>query len=433
MCSWLSETEFKKSNSQQILNIIKRLLKAGADPNLRDNSQCTSLRIAEVHGLLEITSLLVIFQELEEIDENGCNALHRAVKNNKPLSEIRKIINNDIKKLDINAKDKGGNTALHYARDIKIFEFLINKGASPNVINMKNNKPFKPQTYSSEVAAEFLGEKALSNKESKRKKGNKTTKPPQSVAKKNPAEKTMLPAKAPVKKTTPNSTKQQALKKKSGNCKEPKNSQKQPEETNQPSIVKIFPKEEKIEQQQVPLLSDTVLQQNPEEAKVNIERNQETISNKDGDIRSLSFFGKPSASVLKNDKPNANSEIINKPIRALPKKDRKAEKTKRKLIEKGSVTFGYSKNKQYSSYFLVRQTDFSSEMNPSKQVWKLDYDKLTNNINDKITEWESPESQPAPRLESGLGKAGFFRDKNVLSEQIIALDLATMVINNSKN
>jgi ankyrin repeat protein len=108
--------------------MVKFLLKRGANINSNDTSKQTALHLASALGYFDIVKLLLNFQYEEHLDEfTGAN------------------IDEQVKKLpDINFEDKRGNTPLHEAavnnhREIALY--LLASGANPKAKNSAGKTP----------------------------------------------------------------------------------------------------------------------------------------------------------------------------------------------------------------------------------------------------------------------------------------------------
>ena len=112
---------------------IKMLLDKGADVNLKDKDGRTPLHLAAESADGDIVKLLLDkgARVSEKDDESGFTALHHAARfGNKDAAEL--LI---ARGADINAKDKQGHTPLQVAvnHDHKVAELLMNRGAESNI------------------------------------------------------------------------------------------------------------------------------------------------------------------------------------------------------------------------------------------------------------------------------------------------------------
>jgi ankyrin repeat protein len=90
-------------------DLIKTLLKKGADPNVKNHEGFTPLELALLHeGNDEAIELLTALTNLKEIDEQGLSILHRALAIESP-ERFSALIRHGA---DINCKDLEGNTPL---------------------------------------------------------------------------------------------------------------------------------------------------------------------------------------------------------------------------------------------------------------------------------------------------------------------------------
>jgi len=123
--------KFEDVNLNVRLNIIKLLIKAGADPNIQNNYGETALMIANYDDNLDIVNILLKAGADPNIkDKNGVTALMNATYN----PDIVEIM---IKAgADPNIQDIYGKTALMNPSGRKnIVEILIKAGADPNIQN----------------------------------------------------------------------------------------------------------------------------------------------------------------------------------------------------------------------------------------------------------------------------------------------------------
>ncbi|MDR0418166.1 MAG: ankyrin repeat domain-containing protein [Puniceicoccales bacterium] len=129
---------------------IKALLKHGANPNIANAQGDTPLLIAQkgiggVQIIDDNDDFIDVADEAKErlkevlkLLEEKVNPLHCAVANGN-AKEVKKLLVND--KVNPNAVDGFGNTALHYARDQKIIGLLCAAGANVNALNECGDTP----------------------------------------------------------------------------------------------------------------------------------------------------------------------------------------------------------------------------------------------------------------------------------------------------
>ncbi len=130
------------------LDKIKTCIESGVDFNISDDKQRTPLMVALLSGHIEMSKLLlpVSTSQLDKPDINEDRPLHIATVNgfDELVSELIK------KKVDINAVDSLGNTALLLATrhdDKSIIESLLNNNADYTIKNKKKQTaPMLAQT-----------------------------------------------------------------------------------------------------------------------------------------------------------------------------------------------------------------------------------------------------------------------------------------------
>ncbi|WP_020559604.1 ankyrin repeat domain-containing protein [Thiofilum flexile] len=139
----------EKINNEQKLQLVKLLIKSGADLNFIDSHGNTPLLLAiEQHQWLIVEWLLTQPFNIEAKNLAGQNILHLLILN-KYFTSVQKLLT---QYKDVNAKDNNGDTLLHYlARQEcseegcqdqqKLMQTLIQLGAD---INVKNNDAETP-------------------------------------------------------------------------------------------------------------------------------------------------------------------------------------------------------------------------------------------------------------------------------------------------
>lgn len=129
--------------------IVDWLLGKGADPNCFDFFGWTPLHCAAAHGFQK-TLLLLVYAgaRLDRADDDGNQPLHLAAANGHAdcVKALLYFAEQDSVRLDINAANKDGDTALHlavkyYQKDIA--EILLNYNANPMAKNKHENTVFE--------------------------------------------------------------------------------------------------------------------------------------------------------------------------------------------------------------------------------------------------------------------------------------------------
>ena len=138
-----------KMNSKpnpKALEIVKLLIKNGADVNFKSHLSCGSLHNVSnwdlsISSYLEIIKLLI---------ETGVDVNIQCYKNSTPLHSSLAYNNLELSKLlikngaNINMQMKDGSTALHLTSitgNLNVAKLLIQKGASINILNKKSETP----------------------------------------------------------------------------------------------------------------------------------------------------------------------------------------------------------------------------------------------------------------------------------------------------
>lgn len=121
--------------------IVRFLIKKGANIHAGDNENSTSLHNAAARGHLDIVSLLIDKgARINQCDGNGMTALHFAASSGRPAC-AKLLIE---KGANVNAREINGRTPLFFnARqgNKEIFELLLEKGALVDVYNNFNRSP----------------------------------------------------------------------------------------------------------------------------------------------------------------------------------------------------------------------------------------------------------------------------------------------------
>lgn len=128
---------------QQRYHAAAELLKAGADPNARDNHGWTALHHAAGLGLLQCVGLLIeAGADLEAADELKVRPLHRAVVNGH-RAVVERLLDAGA---DMSATDLEGKTALHMAAQagqLDVARLLLDRGAPVNPVDEHDQTPLE--------------------------------------------------------------------------------------------------------------------------------------------------------------------------------------------------------------------------------------------------------------------------------------------------
>lgn len=129
------------------IEILKLLLKAGADFNMKDAYGDTPIHLAISEGHVEIVKLLIDAGiDINLKDYDGSTPLHSAA--NKDKKDIIKLLLNA--GADVNIKDYYGQTPLHVAKDNdEVVKILLDAGAD---IKIKDNNGDTPLHIAAKVS-----------------------------------------------------------------------------------------------------------------------------------------------------------------------------------------------------------------------------------------------------------------------------------------
>ncbi|XP_023313261.1 tankyrase-2-like [Trichogramma pretiosum] len=164
-------------------DVVEKFLKHGQDPNLLLESTGESpLHMALKWGQKEVTRLLLRYGADPSLaGQDGVTPLHLAASR-KDYSDVAKMLfevgEKKHRPVRVNARDKEGDTPLHYARSncVKMFELLLRRGADINVTNERGrtalhviykHQPVQVNAQDNEgntplhLAAEFGKDKAM--------------------------------------------------------------------------------------------------------------------------------------------------------------------------------------------------------------------------------------------------------------------------------
>ncbi len=130
--------------------VVKVLLKAGAEVNAKDNSDSTPLHWAAAQGHTEVVRILLkAGADINAKDNGDPTPLHWAAHNGR--TEVVKVL---LKAgADVNAKNGLGRTPLHLAAakaHIKLAQFLIKAGAEVNAKDSRSLTPLHRAAWSGE-------------------------------------------------------------------------------------------------------------------------------------------------------------------------------------------------------------------------------------------------------------------------------------------
>lgn len=167
--------------------ILTKLINLGADVNARDRKGHNALHFAAAdlwrHDHLVIEKIELLLNKghklTDRAGETGYTALHMAALTGR-LATVRYIMNKD-KKLDVNSRDKEGDTPLHIAVKVteidrsKIMSALIAGGADVEARDKRGNSvltvvAYTPQRFSADYMELLL--EAGSNPNAENKTGN---------------------------------------------------------------------------------------------------------------------------------------------------------------------------------------------------------------------------------------------------------------------
>jgi ankyrin repeat protein len=139
-------TALKRAALKGYTEIVSLLLKAGANPNIKDDDGVTALNKAALKGYTEIVSLLLKAGANPNIKvKNGVTALIDAAYNNH-IDVVKELINTkrkfifNFRKTNLNATNRHGMTALIWAADqghVDVVKLLLDAGADPHITEEK--------------------------------------------------------------------------------------------------------------------------------------------------------------------------------------------------------------------------------------------------------------------------------------------------------
>ncbi|MCS5711890.1 ankyrin repeat domain-containing protein [Candidatus Berkiella aquae] len=151
-------------------SVVKTLRRHHVDVNVSDASGATPLHYAAKFGNSSMMKYLISHEgNLDVVDRNGFNLLHYAASG-KNIKAMREILSAG--KIDINAQDNQGNTAMHYAvkmgmttetaqrlNQVEMIKLLRQYKASLSIVNHNHEKPI--DSASNPAAKAALAERIL--------------------------------------------------------------------------------------------------------------------------------------------------------------------------------------------------------------------------------------------------------------------------------
>lgn len=152
--NWCGETPLMRAIKSYIIDNVKLLIEHGANPYIKDSFGNDALDIAHSFGDLEAIGLLnnYVSKYKNKIIDNTTNkgiSVELALELAKSKCEISsssftKLLDKVLDKNDLNLRDEGGWTLLHYLTfheydDIKLFEMLLVQGLNPNLQDVNGN------------------------------------------------------------------------------------------------------------------------------------------------------------------------------------------------------------------------------------------------------------------------------------------------------
>jgi ankyrin repeat protein len=143
------------------MEIVKALLKGGANVNERDKLGFTAMLRALQNKQEEVADVLLSQQNID-LNAQGSNGV--TVLMSYVARDREDIVQNLLaRKADVNLQDADGDTALHLAAQrghVKILNMLLDRGANPNAQNKLGGTPLMwTGVYGHEEAARLLLEK----------------------------------------------------------------------------------------------------------------------------------------------------------------------------------------------------------------------------------------------------------------------------------
>jgi hypothetical protein len=122
-------------------DLVRKLLKEGADVNVRDEQGWTPLHHAAMRGAASV--VLLLLEKGADVNaraSDGATPLHMAAAYSNP-NVVDLLIS---KGADVNAKDNSGRTPLHYAvmnSSLSTVELLLSRKANPNAADNEGRTP----------------------------------------------------------------------------------------------------------------------------------------------------------------------------------------------------------------------------------------------------------------------------------------------------